>query len=174
MEDTLSVNRISDDVEFFTKHKRYNAYNVKFTAGLLKESFQNSITEDNLERHRREILSDTGRISIHPMSIISLSALKDELVDLGNQKEAAINKKLHFYNGKVSKENVYFTILISVGTLLFFLGITNWYFKIQRPQDQLLIIQLTQAKQAIKEHPKLAIGRRHIDPINLKSKKIKP
>jgi hypothetical protein len=59
------------------------------------------------------------------------------------------NRKIKFYTDKMNQDSKSFTLLFIIGLVLFILGTIGWYFKIQKPQDELLAAQVVEAKKKI-------------------------
>lgn len=74
-------------------------------------------------------------------------------------KEAVDKEKIKFYSRKLLMNNIYFCLLLLLGCFLFVIGSILWYKKIQKPQDELLNIQLEEAR---KKSP--LFGRKHFEP----------
>jgi hypothetical protein len=59
--------------------------------------------------------------------------------------------ELDYYNSKINNDKLIFWSVLTVGILMFLVGTYLWYVKIQKPQDQLIMLQLKQIqKQNIK------------------------
>jgi hypothetical protein len=81
-----------------------------------------------------------------------------------------VGKKM-FYDYNFIKDNIkesenYYRFLLYCGLLLFIPGTILWYFKIQKPQDELLKMQLVEAKKKSGDaESKISIGsRKHFEP----------
>lgn len=75
------------------------------------------------------------------------------------KKYKETNDQFVFFNGKLLYQKYAFYGMLVTGILLFLPGLMLWYYKIQKPQDELLNIQLEEAR---KKTP--ISGRKHFEP----------
>lgn len=95
----------------------------------------------------------------------------DRLIYVLAKYQRKVNNEVDYYNSQLIENQFDFKLLLSIGIFLFVPGILLWYFKIQKPQDELLTMQLDQIKQSISDNHNsnnIVMGRKHYDPINNK------
>ena len=125
-----------------------------------------------ISRRYNKIMNDTAReLDSYKRDFLSF---KGSVLNIDSSSINNIKGKELFFNSKLKEDKTSYWGLVACGSLLFILGTIGWYFKIQRPQDELLIMQIAQAKQSVagtKDSPKvIVIGRKHVDPININTK----
>lgn len=81
-------------------------------------------------------------------------------------EDSNVSGKIAYLQNKINDDSFYYTTLLYVGVLLFITGTISWYFKIQRPNDEMLELQLLEAraKATSKPKPQIKPGRKHYYP----------
>lgn len=126
----------------------------------------------HISRSYNEIMNDTAReLDSYKQDFFNF---KRSVLNIDSSSINNVKGKEFFFNSKLKEDKTSYWGLVVCGSLLFILGTIGWYFKIQKPQDELLMMQIAQAKQSVagtKDSPKvIVIGRKHIDPININTK----
>jgi len=86
-----------------------------------------------------------------------VNTLYGDIQAKNNVIKADFEDKINESKGKASEYTLYFYSLLFTGIILFICGILGWYYKIQKPQDDLLKMQLTELKQKIEDSKALPI-----------------
>ncbi|MDB5137161.1 MAG: hypothetical protein JWP37_3764 [Mucilaginibacter sp.] len=99
--------------------------------------------------------------------------ISSQLLEQDNDAITDLKDRISFYESKIKKDEVSENLILILGIILFVIGVILWFFKIQKPQDELLKMQLTQAKKENSETTTkiIVLGRKHHDPINVKKAK---
>jgi len=126
----------------------------------------------HISREYNKIMKDTLReLDSYKQDFFNF---KSSVLNIDSSSINNVKGKKLFFSSKLKEDKTSYWGLVACGSLLFILGTIGWYFKIQKPQDELLLMQIAQAKQSVngtKDNPKvIVIGRKHIDPINTNKK----
>jgi hypothetical protein len=113
--------------------------------------------------NRAKILSKTNKGTSNFKALDSvLEQIQFRLTTQNSNKQYYAHELILELEKQLKTYRTYFPILITTGGILFILGTFLWYVKVQRIQDQLLLIQLKEAK-AKGDKIKIETGRKHYE-----------
>jgi hypothetical protein len=86
-----------------------------------------------------------------------VNTLYGDIQAKNNLIKADFEEKINESKGKASEYTLYFYGLLFTGIFLFICGTLGWYYKIQKPQDDLLKMQITELKQKVDDSKALPV-----------------
>lgn len=94
----------------------------------------------------------------------ALLDFKTQVLTVTDSEFNRAQQKLNGYQKRLFSDKVNFYFLLITGVILFIPGLFLWYTKVQKPQDELLLIQLEDAKSKLPDNRRVTKTRRHFEP----------
>ncbi|WPU92199.1 hypothetical protein SNE25_23025 [Mucilaginibacter sabulilitoris] len=145
--DRLKVNESNEEIKKQLSRLLPQIANREIQKGVA--SIINNQPKDAKKQVRDFLARVTARSKNHIFNDASLlfTAISDGLTK--DKEDTDI--KITDLSGKYTEYYLYFYALLAIGVFLFILGILGWYFRIQKPQDDLLKMQLKEEAKKIGE-----------------------
>lgn len=160
----ISISKIADTVQL-RKQLQLELKNIKNPT--IYKKINEALAKNNQVQLRTGVVATANWIETRFTTLIFNEA--EKLYGKVSENMAAVRDsdkaKIDVYAYKWFEYNLYFYLLLITGAFLFVFGSISWYFKIQKPQDQILKAQLADATQkgAVKEFK----ARKHFEPQTL-------
>ncbi|MGF7075336.1 hypothetical protein ABIC84_003284 [Mucilaginibacter sp. 3215] len=147
--DSVVMAQINKELSFKDSVKQHNIVFIK--QSLSKLPPHNFGDRDTVAQNiYKKLLSESDlNIDDNNNYILTLQYFRTQFFAFKSYKRR-LEDDLNFYKRQEARNENYFSSLMWVGIILFLTGATLWYFMIQKPQDELLKMQISEAKRKIK------------------------